>query len=142
MADTPKPRLADVLKESVTHMKAIERGEASPLPVRYPSPDFDPAASEFVFETDDDDAAYEDDPWIEAAERRGFEKAKRAALEAVKQRHRSCSGYYDMDYGNAMRAAIEEIEGIAFDGAEAKPADERAALMAAMGGPAWFGGQS
>lgn len=54
MADTPKPSLADQLKESVAHMKAIERGEAPPLPVRYPSRDFDPAESEFVFETDDD----------------------------------------------------------------------------------------
>lgn len=55
MADAPKPTLADTLKESIAHMKAIERGEEPPLPVRYPSPDFDPAESEFVFETDDDD---------------------------------------------------------------------------------------
>lgn len=50
------PRLADALKESIQQMKAIERGEAPPLPVRYPAADFDPEASEFVFETDDEES--------------------------------------------------------------------------------------
>lgn len=56
--------LADTLKESIAHMKAIERGEAPPLPVRYPSPGFDPAESEFVFETDDDE---EEPEWMASA---------------------------------------------------------------------------
>lgn len=49
------PSLADTLKESIQQMKAIERSEAPPLPMRYPAADFDPSASEFVFETDDNE---------------------------------------------------------------------------------------
>lgn len=52
------------------------------------------------------------------AEVRGFDKAKRAALEAVRKRRSACSHFCDPDYGNAMCAAIEEIEGITLNGGE------------------------
>ena len=41
--------------------------------------DFDVVTGDDLEQEEDDDSAYEDDPWIEAAERRGFEKAKQAA---------------------------------------------------------------